>query len=150
MHEQSMRTAAEQLVERSRVAMVGVNGSDGYPWIKAMFKLESEGLLTCWFSTNTSSERVQRLLCDARASLYFSDQSTIEGLMMVGEMQVITDDLEIKRRFWWEGCEKYYPQGVTDPDYSVLRFTARWGRYYHHLQIASFELTSQTAEARQE
>ena len=148
MNEQSMRTAAERLVERSGVAMVGVNGSDGHPWVKAMFKLESEGLLTCWFSTNTSSERVQRLLCDGRSSLYFSDQSTIEGLMLVGDMQVITDDLETKRRFWSEGCEKYYPQGVTDPDYSVLRFTAKWGRYYHKLQTASFDLPLQAEEVK--
>jgi general stress protein 26 len=41
---------------------------------------------------------------------------------------------------WREGCEKYYPLGVTDPDYSVLRFTARWGNYYHGLANVTFEV----------
>lgn len=148
MNEQDMRVAAARLVERSGVAMVGVNGSDGYPWIKAMFKLENEGLHTLWFSTNTSSQRVQLLLRDGRASLCFSDPATVEGLMLVGDAQVITDDLTIKRRFWSDGCELYYPLGVTDPDYSVLQFTAKWGRYYHKLQTASFSLQPQTTEAR--
>jgi len=31
---------------------------------------------------------------------------------------------------WRPGDEMYYPKGVTDSDYCVLRFTAQQGRYY--------------------
>lgn len=141
MKEQEMWRKAEQLAERSGIAMVGVNGEEGYPHVKAMFKAGNEGLSTFWFSTNTSSQRVQLLKQDARASIYLVDQETLEGLMLVGEMDVISDDVQIKQRFWWDGCEKYYPQGVADPDYSVLKFTAQWGRYYHNLETASFAVT---------
>ncbi len=37
--------------------------------------------------------------------------------------------------------EKYYPLGVTDPDYTVLRFTSQWGNYYHALSNVTFELS---------
>lgn len=43
------------LINKSSIAMLGVNGNDGYPTIKAMLKMENEGLQTIWFSTNTSS-----------------------------------------------------------------------------------------------
>lgn len=34
----------------------------------------------------------------------------------------------------------YYPKGVADPDYCILVFTAREGRYYRDLKTESFLL----------
>ena len=34
---------------------------------------------------------------------------------------------EAKQMIWLEGDTMYYPQGVTDPDYCVLKFTAEKG-----------------------
>jgi general stress protein 26 len=103
-----------------------------------MFKMENEGLKTVWFSTNTSSRRVAQFLKDPRACVYISDNDHFEGLMLVGEMAVLQDE-ESRRRIWREGFEQYYRQGVNDPDYSVLRFTARWGNYYHGLANETFQ-----------
>ena len=58
MKDPEARRKAMALVERSGIALVGSNGGDGYPWIKAMLKMEIENLKTVWFSTNTSSKRV--------------------------------------------------------------------------------------------
>ncbi|MGE5654147.1 MAG: pyridoxamine 5'-phosphate oxidase family protein [Bacillota bacterium] len=131
---------ALSLVVSSRAVVVACNGQDGYPYTKAMFKMEHDGLKTVWFSTNTSSQRVAVFQRDPRASLYFMDAEEAEGVMLVGEMEIL-DDLESRKRIWREGYERYYPLGVSDPDYSVLRFTARWGRYYHNLQTVSFEIS---------
>jgi general stress protein 26 len=70
--------------------------------------------------------------------VYISDNDHFEGLMLVGEMAVLQDE-ESRRRIWREGFEQYYRQGVNDPDYSVLRFTARWGNYYHGLANETFQ-----------
>jgi len=126
-------TAIQQaldLANRSGIVMLGTNGDDGFPNIKAMLKMENEGLKTVWLSTNTSSRRVAQLLCAPKACLYFVDMERWMGLMLVGEMEVL-QDAESRQRLWRDGFERYYPQGVTDPDYTVLRFTARWGNYYH-------------------
>jgi general stress protein 26 len=47
---------AKRLVERSRFVMIGSIGEQGYPNIKAMFRLEHEGLTRFLVSTNTSSK----------------------------------------------------------------------------------------------
>lgn len=133
------KTNSLKLVKNCNIVMVGSNGSNGYPNIKAMFKVEAEGLKTMWLSTNTSSKRVTQFKENPKACLYFVDQSGFKGLMLVGDMEVLTD-IESRKRLWSEGCEVYYPLGVEDPDYSVLRFTAKWGNYYHGLQNVSFEL----------
>jgi general stress protein 26 len=127
------------LVNSAKIAMLGTNGDDGYPNIKAMIKVENEGLKRIWFSTNTSSKRVAQLLRDPKACVYFVDFDQWKGLMLVGTVEVL-QDAESKERLWTEGDEKYYPLGVTDPDYSVLRFTAEWGNYYHALSNVTFQV----------
>lgn len=127
------------LVNNAKIAMLGTNGNDGYPNIKAMIKAENQGLNRIWFSTNTSSKRVAQLLRDPKACVYFVDCDQWKGLMLVGTVEVL-QDAESRQRLWTEGNERYYPLGVTDPDYSVLRFTARWGNYYHALSNVTFEL----------
>lgn len=128
-----------RLIESCNIAMVGSNGDDGYPNIKAMIKIEAEGIKTIWFSTNTSSKRVSQFEKNEKACVYFADEGNFKGLMLLGDMEVLSD-IESKKRIWREGCEIYYPLGVEDPDYSVLRFTAKKGNYYHGLKNVSFDV----------
>lgn len=132
-------TKGLELVNRSTFAMLGSNGNEGYPNIKAMFKMENQGLKEIWFSTNTSSKRVAQLKENPKACVYFADFEKFEGLMLTGKIDVLQDE-ESRKRLWRDGCEKYYPLGVSDPDYSVLKFTAEKGNYYHGLQNITFEL----------
>ena len=137
MNEEEARQKALALVERSGIALLGSNSEDGHPWIKAMLKMEAEELKTVWFSTNTSSKRVAQFRDDPRACVYFVDFSDWMGLMLLGEVAVLTDP-ESRQRLWREGYEKYLPLGVTDPDYTVLRFSATSANYYHQLDNLSF------------
>lgn len=136
--EETMKAALD-LVDRSPCALVGSLGPDGHPNIKAMFRLQHDGLRSFYFSTNTSSQRVAQFRRDKRACVYFADFPQCYGLMLTGDMEVLEDDAT-KARFWSEGCERYYPLGVTDPDYCILRFTARQGNLYHALENVTFSI----------
>ncbi len=128
-----------KLIKDSKIAMVGSIGDNSYPNVKAMLNLETAGLKRAWFSTNTSSKRVAQFKNNSKACVYFVEENSFRGLMLVGEIQVL-DDAESKQRLWREGFEMYYPLGVTDPDYSVLSFTAKWGNYYHGLDNVTFDV----------
>jgi general stress protein 26 len=52
----------------------------------------------------------------------------------------IRADAESKEMIWREGDAMYYPGGVTDPDYCVLKFTAVKGRYYANFKSEDFEV----------
>jgi general stress protein 26 len=54
-------------------------------------------------------------------------------------MTVLTD-AETKEEIWRDGDTMNYPGGVTDPDYCVLKFTARSGRYYSNFKSENFEV----------
>jgi general stress protein 26 len=127
------------LIKRSKIAMLGTIDEKGYPNIKAMMNLISEGLRTIWFSTNTSSKRVAQLQKNNRVSVYYVDEVKMMGLMLVGEIELLQDE-ESRKKLWFDGCEKYYPKGINDPDYTVLKFTARWGNFYTGLDNATFTI----------
>jgi general stress protein 26 len=59
--------------------------------------------------------------------------------MLRGRMEVLTDAAS-KERIWREGDTVYYKEGVTDPDYCVLRFTATSGRYYSNFSSQEFDV----------
>ena len=127
------------LVNGSKIALLGTNGPDGYPNIRAMIKMENDGLKKIWFSTNTSSEKIPQIKKSPEACVYFVDFDKWMGLRLIGTIDILQDQ-ESRERLWREGFEKYYPSGVDDPDYTVLCFTAQRGKYYHALTHVTFEL----------
>lgn len=129
----------EQLIDKCSTVFLGTNGEQGYPNIKAMLKMESEGIKTIWLSTNTSSKRIAQLSRNPKACVYIVDLEKRIGLMLIGHID-IKDDIESRQRIWREGFEKYYSKGVTDEDYRVLKFTSEHGNYYHRGMNISFEL----------
>lgn len=137
--EKEAMTQGLKLMEKSGFCMLGTNREDGFPNIKAVLNLKHEGLKRTWFSTNTSSKRVQQLRKDNRACVYYVDAGHFKGLMLVGTVAIL-QDLESRKMLWAEGAEVYYPLGVEDPDYSVLCFTATQGNFYHRLQNVTFEI----------
>ncbi|MBA7661246.1 hypothetical protein ES703_69261 [subsurface metagenome] len=74
MDKQEAMTEGLALMDRAKICMLGTNGDDGHPNIKAMMNLKHEGLKEIWLSTNTSSNRVQQLKKDNRACVYYIDE----------------------------------------------------------------------------
>lgn len=128
-----------ELVNRSTIAMLGTNGEDGFPNIKAMLKMENEGLKKIWFITNTSSKRVEQIKKNSKACVYFVDPNEFKGLMLIGNIKIFQDKSS-RQHLWREGFERYYPLGVDDPDYSVLCFTGLRSNFYHGLSNIDFEI----------
>ena len=69
----------------------------------------------------------------------FFDKRFFKGVMLRGTMEVLRDSAS-KETVWKQGDEMYYPKGITDPDYCVLRFTAQNGRYYSNFKSEDFEI----------
>ena len=126
------------IIGKSNTAYLGSVDSEGFPNMKAMLVVqEREGLRTHWFSTNTSSRHVAQLRENPKACVYFVDRRFYRGALLRGTVEVC-EDQQTKQRFWRRGDEQYYPLGVTDPDYCILRFTAKDGRYYSHFKSEDF------------
>ena len=130
-----------EFIQKQKVAFIASVDEDGYPNMKAMFvprKIEGNSF---YFTTNTSSMRAKQFMTNPKASVYFYNKGRFryEGIMFTGNMEVL-QDAEIKKEIWRTGDSMYYREGVTDPDYCVLRFTAVKGRHYCDLKTESFNM----------
>ncbi len=126
------------LIDKQKTAFIASVDGDGFPNMKAMLSpRKRNGLREIWFSTNTSSMRVAQYRQNPKASVYFCDRRFFRGAMLTGTMEVL-EDAAIKEELWERGDTMYYPKGVTDPDYCVLKFTAQSGRYYSNFKSEDF------------
>lgn len=128
------------IIDKQKIAYIGSVDAEGFPNMKAMLQpRKREGIKTIYFTTNTSSMRVAQFLQNNRACLYFCDARFFRGVMLKGTMEVLTDSFH-KEMIWQDGDTMYYKEGVTDPDYCVLKFTAVSGRYYSNFKSEDFEV----------
>jgi len=97
-----------------------------------MLILEHDQIHTQYLSSNTSSGKISALRLNPKASLYYCDPDNFQGVLFIGDIEVCTD-AATKEFLWREGFEKYYPKGVTDPDYCVLKLSVKKGSHYHGL-----------------
>lgn len=126
------------LIDKQGVSFISSLDDEGFPNTKAMLPPRKRvGIKTFYFSTNTSSMRVKQFRENPKACIYFCDKRFFRGVMLRGTMEVL-EDAASKEMIWQKGDTMYYPQGVTDPDYCVLKFTAQKGRFYSNFSSESF------------
>ncbi|MDD3340770.1 MAG: pyridoxamine 5'-phosphate oxidase family protein [Bacilli bacterium] len=122
------------IIDKQKLCYVSSVDKDGFPNTKAMLQpRKRNGIKEIYFSTNTSSLKVESFRNNPKACLYFCDSRFFRGLMLKGTMEVI-EDQPIKDMLWKTGDTLYYKKGKTDPDYCVLKFTAISFRYYSNFK----------------
>lgn len=117
------------MIGRSLFAAPGYPAPDGSVQLRRVFCVRHRGIGGHLISANTGSAHVQHLLQNGTASLYFSDDAAFCGLSLSGRITVHRTGA-YKALLRNDGDEKYYPQGVNDPDCCVLESTAEQGSFY--------------------
>lgn len=122
-------------VSGQKTAMISSVDEDGFPNTKAMLSPRKIDGNDFYFTTNTSSMRAAQYGANEKACIYFYKRGRFSytGVMLVGTMQVLTDQ-SIKDEIWRTGDTMFYKGGKTDPDYCVLKFTAKRCRAYKDLK----------------
>lgn len=148
-----VKKLSTELIENSLVACLSTIDSDGFPITRALlntrfkerypefseFYDKQEDKYVVYFSTNTSSSKISHIKKYPYVSIYFCDTEDFKGLMLKGEIEII-EDMDIKREFWLESSKIYYPKGLEDPDYTILRFNPENARFFYRLNQVEFKL----------
>lgn len=153
MDKEEAKRLSRDLRETAEAAYVTTIDPDGYPQTRAMFNLRRKeqfpGLAALfkghqndflvYFTTNTSSPKMAHVKKNPKVAVYYCRAGEFRGLMLSGEMEIVTDRAE-KEQVWQKGWEMYYPGGVHDPDHTVLRLRPMAAKYYHQLDSFYFDL----------
>ena len=118
-----------QMIDRQEVCFLSFINTEGFPTTRTMLNpRKRQGIKEFYLATNTNSQKVQSLLKNPRAGLYFYDRPLYRGVAFTGTIEVLTDQA-IKDEIWRDMDTIFY-ENNTDPDYCVLKFTAQAARYY--------------------
>lgn len=133
---------AENLYRKVNTFILTCVGADGYPLTKAVVPGKyRESLEELYFCTNTSSKFAAEIAQNTKASVYFYSRKLVwKGCLLKGDMEIVTD-MRIKEKYWQSKFKSAYPQkSFTDPDFCVLKFVPRSGRFYSWYKPEDFEI----------
>ena len=96
-----------------------------------------------YFTTNTSSNKIKQYFANDKACVYFYKRGRFkyQGVTIIGEMEVCTDQAT-KDEIWRAGDKMFYKQGVTDPDYCVLKFKCKSAECYCDFKVETIDLSN--------
>jgi general stress protein 26 len=98
-------------------ALVNLRRADAYPGIAERARRDG---FAVYLATSRKSSKVREIVADPRVSLYYCVPARYEGVTLNGTAR-IADDKDLRRALWCEAWRIYWPDGLADPDYCVLR-----------------------------
>lgn len=128
----------EKLICKQQVAFLTSVDEYGFPNTKALLIPKKVAQLKgLYFRTNLDSEKVSHFKRSSKACVYIYDNETFENAMLKGLVEVL-EDITHKELLWEAGDEVFYPLGVSDPNYCVLKFHFLTGRYNYKQESFNF------------
>ena len=126
---------ANQIIKICDAAYLGVIDENGCPHVSTVSTIKPESIFTAYFATGMGANKTKRLLRDKRASVcYRADGNNIS---LVGEAEILTDQ-ETKSRCWLDWLIHHFPGGETDPNYCIIKFTAKRASLWIDNESAEF------------
>jgi general stress protein 26 len=135
------REKAEKLHRRVNTFILSCVDENGYPLTKAVVPpIHRTSLDEIYFGTNTASKFAQAITKSSKSSVYFYSRLGIwNGCYLKGDMEIVTD-LSVKEKYWNNKFKSAYSQKTfTDPDYCLLKFVPKKGRFYSGFKLEDFE-----------
>ena len=153
MNETEAMVLGLQLMEVSEMVYLTTIQPDGYPHTRALWNLRNRTMFgRLWplfrehkdeylvlFSTNTSSNKVTHVQANPKICAYYCDPKDYRGLTLIGDAEIV-EDLELKKALWAPEWKFYYPEGLEDPDFTVISLKPGKAKYYHRLERCEWEL----------
>lgn len=114
-----MKKKAEKLIQNAELLTAASITEEGYPYPCILALLSPSKLNEVVFSTGTSSKKTAHFISNPKAGVTI--QHGQDSLVLTGHIQII-DDIAVKEMYWQEWMIDHFPQGVSDPEYCLMRF----------------------------
>ena len=124
-----------QIIRECDAAYFGVIDENGFPSVSTVTPVNPIYILEICFSTNIGGNKANRIAKDSRASVCFHSENN--NITLVGDAEILTDQ-ETKSRYWKDSFINHYHGGETDPNYCIVRFTAKRVSLWVNYESAEF------------
>jgi len=113
---------ASNIIKTCDASYFGVIDENGCPSVSTVSPLHPDSIREVYFGTSPCANKTQRLRKDKRASMCYHKGG--DNITLVGEAEILTDQAT-KSRIWQGWFIEHFPSGETDPNYCVIKFTAK-------------------------
>lgn len=113
---------AAGIMRNAETATIAVIDENGFPKASTISNIKTDGTKLAWFSTGLRSVKVRGLLKNNKCSVCYTDGNN--NVTLQGTAEILTDP-DTKRRLWLDWYINHFPGGIEDPNYCILRFTAK-------------------------
>ncbi len=145
MEEKELKQEYLKLMETADAVYFSTVDSDGFPQIRVMANLwnkeQSPGLaevfaqhsedFLVYLTTCEATSKIKQIKANPKASVYFCKVNESLGLMLAGEIEIITDE-NLKKELW----QDYYP----DKKYTLLRLLPDFAKGWNKVGPFEFKL----------
>ncbi|GLR15613.1 pyridoxamine 5'-phosphate oxidase family protein [Portibacter lacus] len=90
-------------------------------------KVEDNGVI--WFFSSGNSERNKKLKKDSRVQLLITDDGSSNYMSIYGDAIFVHDQEKVKE-LWSPFVKAWFPEGPSDPNLTLLKFTPKEGFYW--------------------
>ncbi len=84
---------------------------------------------TVWFFTRASDPKVSEIRKDQRVNLSYASKDDNAWVSMSGTAELVRDETRMKD-LWQKPLEAYFPDGLEDPDLSLLKVSVNQAEYW--------------------
>jgi general stress protein 26 len=85
---------------------------------------------TLWFFTKKSSPKVKEVKQNLdQVNVSYSDPNKMSFVSVSGKAELVDDKAKLKE-LWSSYLKVFFPQGLDDPDLTLMKITADYGEYW--------------------
>ncbi len=85
---------------------------------------------TLWFFTKKSSPKVEEVQQNLdQVNVSYSDPNKMSFVSVSGKAELVDDKTKLKE-LWSPYLKVFFPQGLDDPDLTLMKITANYGEYW--------------------
>ena len=140
-----------EMIKDIRIAMLSTQETDGTLRSRPMYVQQLEDDDDLWFFTNESSAKIKEIMHDKNVNLSFSEPDGDRYISVSGTAQMV-DDMNKKEELWNPMLKAWFPDGLDDPDLTLLKINPSQGEYWDApsskmVQLAGFVKATVTGES---
>ncbi len=123
MIDQELKDRAKEIIAKDMFPSFATIDENGFPQIRAMMTTAVEDCFTQYFVTARQSAKCAHIAANPKVSTFWKDvvspMTDWCSVLIKGEAEV-SDDMDLKKRFWMEEIRTFFPGGVDDPNYVII------------------------------
>ena len=123
---ENIKEKIEAVKKSADMVLLITNTIEAYPRPRIMQQLEDEKDGCIWFATSKKSRKIQEIEIDPVVTVYYINSKNNDAAFVAGEASILNDD-ETKKHFWRDTWTKYWPEGVEDENYTLIRIEPSHG-----------------------